>query len=108
LARSWLRPPGYTVAGVGDFSGNGATDILWFDPSTGDVGYNDGPNTTWHDLHSVPQGFTVAGVGDFNNDGTTDILWYNAASGNIGYNDGPWTPWHDLGFAATSYHVASA
>ena len=101
-------PPGYTVAGVGDFSGNGATDILWFDPSTGDVGYNDGPNTTWHDLHSVPQGFTVAGVGDFNNDGTTDILWYNAASGNIGYNDGPWTPWHDLGFAATSYHVASA
>jgi hypothetical protein len=50
----------------------------------------------------------VAGVGDFNNDGTTDILWYNAASGNIGYNDGPWTPWHDLGFAATSYHVASA
>lgn len=38
----------------------GVPEILWYDPTILDVGYNDGPNTTWHDLGVAPGGYHVA------------------------------------------------
>jgi hypothetical protein len=89
-----------------DFNGNGIPDILWTDPANGNVGYNDGPNTTWNDLGFAPTGYTVVGTPDFSSDGHSDILWYDAATGDIGWNEGPNTTWHDLGAAPSGYSVA--
>ena len=82
------------------------SNILWFDPGTGDVGYNNGPNTPWHDLGEVPGGYTVAATGDFDGSGNNEILWFDAATGDVGYNQGPNTTWHDLGAVPSGYTVA--
>ncbi len=86
------KPPNtnWTVAGVGDFNGDGKSDILLRDGSNGDcfvwemnglkllsdksygyVGWTP-PNAQW----------TVAGVADFNGDGKSDILLRDGANGN--------------------------
>jgi hypothetical protein len=79
-------PAGWTVAGIGDFDGDGHADILWQDNSGGITqtwisemngttvlpGSNSGPGG--------PAGWTVAGVGDFNGDGKADILWQDASA----------------------------
>ena len=75
----------WSVAGVGDFNGDGNTDLLWRNTngtlvdwsmngsqitSSQDVTFNGtaaAPNSSW----------SVAGIGDFNGDGNSDILWQN-------------------------------
>jgi hypothetical protein len=75
------HPARYSVVGVGDFTGTGTSDILWYDASTGDADEWLIKNGAWAgsvDLGTHPGGFQVAGVGDFNGDGTKDILWHSA------------------------------
>ena len=73
----------WSVAGVGDFDGNGASDILWRN-TNGSVavwsmngsqivasGGEMGPDASW----------SVAGVGDFDGDGRSDVLWRGAGGG---------------------------
>ena len=77
-------PPGTEVKN--DFNGDGQSDILWRNPSTGQVaiwemngttllpgtGYiNASPDSSWQ----------IAGTGDFNGDGKADILWRNSSTG---------------------------
>ena len=75
----------WNVAGLGDFNGDGKSDILWRNNNGALVdwtmngsqitasqnvtlgGSSVAPDTSWN----------VAGFGDFNGDGKTDILWRN-------------------------------
>ncbi len=74
------HPAGYQVVGIGDLTGNGTSDILWQNPSTGDVDEWLINNGTWAgsiDLGTHPGNFQLAGVGDFAGNGTKDILWHS-------------------------------
>lgn len=66
-----------------DFDGDGFSDILWRNISTG-------ANTIWKSAKSTlqqamngvtDQAWQVAGTGDFNADGVADVLWHNATTG---------------------------
>lgn len=97
--------PGWQVEGVGDFFGNGRSDVLW---------YNAGDNQTdiW-ELSSGGQweasvspgmlpgvGDEVAGIGNFFGNSTSDILWYNVQTGDTSdwdISNGQWAASEDLG-----------
>ncbi|PYX50222.1 MAG: hypothetical protein DMG76_35290 [Acidobacteria bacterium] len=80
-----VADPHWQVAGVGDFDGDGKTDVLWRNSSTGEnyiylmngtaiagAGY----------LRTVAdQSWQVAGIGDFDGDGKADVLWRNSSTG---------------------------
>jgi hypothetical protein len=73
------HPAGYQVVGVGDFTGTGTSDILWQNPTTGDVDewlINNGKWAGSIDLGSHPGNFQVAGIGNFTGSGTSSILWH--------------------------------
>jgi hypothetical protein len=71
---------------VADFNGNGTSDILWRNATTGQViewQMNGGVSLTTSNLLITDTNWTVVGTGDFNDDGTADILWRNAATGAV-------------------------
>jgi hypothetical protein len=52
----------YSVVGVGDFTGNGASDILFRNNATGDTGFYaivNGVNTGWHDIGASSTAYQV-------------------------------------------------
>lgn len=66
-----------------DFNGDGVSDILWRNATTGD-------NTLWPSASTIGEqavarvanlAWQVAGVGDFDGDGRSDLLWRNRSSG---------------------------
>jgi VCBS repeat protein len=73
----------WSVAGVGDFNGDGYTDVVWRQ-SSGALALWDMQGSTVTSSSAVTyQGsslapdasWSVAGVGDFNGDGAADMLW---------------------------------
>src|SRR5438552_4464552 len=75
----------WTIAGIGDFDGDGKADILWRNTSTGQnyiylmngtAILSEGYLRTVADLN-----WQVAGIGDFDGDGKDDILWRNGTTG---------------------------
>ena len=76
-------PLNWSVAGTGDFNGDGKGDILWKD--------NAGNVAIWllnglsvlqaGGLGNVGTSWNVAETGDYNRDGKSDILWRDT-SGN--------------------------
>ncbi|MBQ9787759.1 MAG: hypothetical protein IJW33_06290 [Lentisphaeria bacterium] len=63
------------VIGLGDFNGDGETDLL-MKTTSGDIGcfYTDGPKTGWNYFQSVGKEWEVVAVGDFNDDGRSDLV----------------------------------
>ena len=103
--------PAYDVVGVGDFNGDGASDVLWRNATTGQVDewrLQDGNWNASVNLGSHGAGWTVAGVGDFNGDGTSDILWREAATGHLEtwiMANGQWSKSVDLGSHGIAWQV---
>ena len=76
---------GWSVAGVGDFDGNGTSDILWRNSATGDVyiWLMSGTTITGQgDLGDITSDWVIQGAGDYNGDGKADVLWRNSTSGD--------------------------
>jgi hypothetical protein len=83
--------PAWKVAGVGDFNGDGRSDILWRNAVTG-------ANAIWRSANAETQqpvarvanlSWHVVAVADFNGDGKSDIFWRNTSTGaNAIWNSG--------------------
>jgi hypothetical protein len=74
-------PSNWSIAGIGDFDGDGYSDILWRD-NQGDVKIwllGTTPNSldirSSADLGNVPLNWSIVQTGDYNGDGFSDILW---------------------------------
>lgn len=80
--------PGYRIAAMGDFYGNGQTDLVWTSASN-DLymwvpnGKGNGFSSTY--MGTYPAGWTLVGAGDVNGDGKDDLLWRNQSAGLFGY-----------------------
>ena len=90
VLRSTTSAPNRT--GVpGDFTGDGTSDLLWFNPTTSQVGYWTMTAATTHDagkaapvtrqgttIYNVTPGYFVGATGDFNGDGFADLVFTSA------------------------------
>jgi hypothetical protein len=91
---AYTATTGWQVHGVGDFNGDGKSDILWRHASAGQtaIWFMDGATVTSaaNTSATATAGWQVQGVGDFNGDGKADILWRNAGTGktSIWFMDG--------------------
>jgi hypothetical protein len=68
-----------------DINGDGKSDVLWQNPSTGDLWawFMNGTATTGTAAINGATTWRVPGVADFNGDGKPDILWQNPANGEL-------------------------
>jgi hypothetical protein len=93
---NWTNPGsnGWTPVLTADFNGDGNTDVLWYQPSTGTsrvwllngtqvIGVQSLSFQCSTNPGGACQGWSIIGAGDINQDGHTDLTWYNAASGAI-------------------------
>jgi plastocyanin len=67
----------------GDFNGDGRSDILWRNGSTGaNVIWLSANSATTQTVLAVSTAWRVVGSGDYNGDGRADILWRNFSTGS--------------------------
>jgi FG-GAP-like repeat len=71
----------WRVAAIGDFDGDGKSDILWFNKQSGKLAMWFMNGLTYSNAVALPESvdpsWTVVRAGDFNGDGKDDILWRN-------------------------------
>ncbi|HSR64486.1 MAG TPA: FG-GAP-like repeat-containing protein, partial [Xanthomonadaceae bacterium] len=82
-----FRPTVVPTAGApayADFNGDGQSDVLWRNVSTGaDVIWRSASAQAQQGMAPVAdQAWRVAGVADFDGDGFADVLWRNASTGD--------------------------
>ena len=67
-----------------DLNGDGKSDLLWYDASTGStaVWLMNGPTDLARSWLLTDPNWKVIATADFDGDGKADLLWYNAASGD--------------------------
>jgi hypothetical protein len=72
--------PGWVLAGMGDFDGNGTTDLLWrnsADPTQYWIYLMNGPTIIGGGPVTVAAGYQPTHIADFDGDLKADILWEN-------------------------------
>jgi plastocyanin len=91
-----------SASATSDFDGNGKSDILWTNETTGQVGaWVDADSTNWRGIGASTE-WEVVGYGNFNNNDISDIIWQNKATGGLGvYDDSLASNWRSLGGSAT-------
>ena len=86
-AGSSIVPAGWSVAGIGDFNGDGRDDVLWRHDGGDLVQWLGQGNGSFVDNLSaynfVHPSWEVAGTGDFNGDGRDDVLLRNEENGYL-------------------------
>ena len=79
----------------GDFSGDGVTDLLWHNETTGQVTVNYcpgeglpfcGPGWNWLNNVGQPTGWVLVGAADFDGNGTPDLVWEYMPTGQVTVN----------------------
>ncbi|MBF0292921.1 MAG: FG-GAP repeat protein, partial [Nitrospinae bacterium] len=87
---AYASTTGWQAHGIGDFDGDGKSDILWRNAGTGQtaVWFMNGSTVTSSSNTNVnagaytsTAGWQVHGVGDFNGDAKSDILWRQIETG---------------------------
>lgn len=74
----------WKVAGIGDFDGDGKSDMLWRNGVSGEsIIWKSGSAAMPMDVASVPNtAWSLVAVGDYDGDGKSDLLWRNSSTGD--------------------------
>lgn len=104
----------WTIAGLGDFNGDGVTDILWRDTGSGTVAIwfltSSMTIQSTAVIGTVGSTWSIAQTGDYDGDGKSDILWIDN-TGNVAMwlmNGGQIASTAALGNVGLNWQVQSA
>ena len=102
--------PAAAIGALSDLTGDGTSDILWRNGTTGQYGMFDmsGGTPSWSILGGESTAWQIPFVGDFDGDGSDDILWRNDTNGFLGFSAmGSGSPvWNGIGIVGTAWDIA--
>ena len=77
-----VTPPPISIRPRVDMNGDGKSDIVWRNPTSGQTSrwYMNGSTRIGGALDSMSSNFRIVGIGDFDGDGRSDLLWEDSAN----------------------------
>jgi Ca2+-binding RTX toxin-like protein len=109
-----VHPAGSLPSAIGDFNGDGTSDILWLNATTLGVDVWKISNGQWAGSVNItphPAGYQLAPTGDFNGDGIGDVLWYNPTTRDADLwkiSNGQWEGSVDIGTHPAGYQPTAS